>query len=315
MVLQRIAASPTLISIALGAGLVLVQHWKGGLSPLVQMTFFGLLLGLTGIPHGALDHLVEQETARKEQRPFHLYPFLGQYLLTMAGYGALWLVFPSGSLLFFLLMSAWHFGETDLEKAPPTWPWNLARFTLGTLVLLGILLLHRAETAPLVARISGGNAAVLATWDFLAAHATTVLVTLAVTFTALFAVAYRQRPLPLDRGRALRWICILLLTAYLPLLPAFALYFGGWHALNTFGTIGQYLSEEQPPAGRVSVGYGLKIWAKTALFTGIALLFLGLGVWYWSRYWPHLDPLPLVFVFLSLITLPHLNVMRKMNRG
>jgi beta-carotene 15,15'-dioxygenase len=315
MGLQQIAATPTLISIALGAGLVLVQQWNGGLSPLVQMTFFGVLLGLTGIPHGALDHLVEQETARKAQRPFHLYPFLGQYLLTMAGYGALWLVFPSGSLLFFLLMSAWHFGETDLEKAPPTWPWNLARFILGTLVLSGILLLHRAETAPLVARISGGNAAVLATWDFLATHATAVLVTLALTFAALFAIAYQQRPLLLDRGRVLRWCCILLLTAYLPLLPAFALYFGGWHALNTFGAIGQYLSDEHPAAGRITVGYGLKIWAQTALFTGIALLFLGLGGWYWYRFWPHLDPLPLVFVFLSLITLPHLNVMRKMNRG
>ncbi len=314
MVLQRIAASPTLVSIALGAGLVLMQQWNGGLSPLVQMTFFGLLLGLTGIPHGALDHLVEQETARKEQRPFHLFPFLGRYLLTMALYGALWLVFPSGSLLFFLLMSAWHFGETDLEKAPPTWPWNLARFTLGALVLLGILLLHRAETAPLVARISGGNAAVQATWDFLAAQATATLATLALAFATLLAVAYRQHPIAINGGRAARWACILLLTVWLPLLPAFALYFGGWHALNTFGAIGQYLSDGPPPV-RPSVGYGLKIWAKTALFTGIALLFLGLGVWYWFRFWPHLDPLPVVFVFLSLITLPHLNVMRKMNRG
>ena len=64
----KIFETPTLISVIAGCSLVLWQQWTGSLPPSVQITFFTLFIFLTGIPHGAIDHLVEKETAKRQQK-------------------------------------------------------------------------------------------------------------------------------------------------------------------------------------------------------------------------------------------------------
>jgi hypothetical protein len=56
------------------------------------------------------------------------------------------------------------------------------------------------------------------------------------------------------------------------------------------------------------------LWQKTMSFTLLALLILLITVWVWWQYYQHLDPLPVLFIFIAIITLPHLLVMSKMFR-
>jgi beta-carotene 15,15'-dioxygenase len=307
---------PTTISILLGLLLILWQNLNAGLPPSVQMAFFAVLLFATGIPHGAIDHLVEAETAKRQNKSFHLPMFLLKYLATMAFYGLVWYALPSTSLAVFLLISAWHFGETDIEKAPATHSWNITRFIFGTLVLTWILLSHVEETQPILERISNNNSNVMAIWSFMTLHIQGTLIFFLTVFIIAFTTAYSKHPLRFDKFRLFRLLILLVITHYLPLLPAFALYFCGWHSLCAFKTIQDYLAYNQKSRDK---NYGIlkfafSIWSKTLLFTLMAFSSLSFATWYWLHYLNTWDPLPLLFIFLSLVTLPHLNVMHGMNK-
>ncbi|TAE41756.1 MAG: hypothetical protein EAZ70_00480 [Runella slithyformis] len=305
--------TPTLVSVWVGLVLVAWHTAGGGLPLAAQIAFTLLFVGLTGIPHGAIDHLVAQETAKRTKKNFTIVVFIVKYLLIMLVYAGAWWWLPSTSLLFFLLISAWHFGETDIENAPPTFLWNFVRLFSGSLVLGYLILTHFTETTPVLARISQYNSDLLAAWAVLVANKTVVLLGAGVALMGAYGAAYAQQPIVVDKMRLLRLLLILVATYFLPLMVAFALYFGGWHALCAFNTIKNYIVE--PNAKTLNtIKLAFSVWAKTLLFTSIAVAFLGFSTWYWFNYLNNNDPLPPLFIFLSLITLPHLTVMHDMNK-
>ena len=311
--LYRFIATPTWLSIVSGAALVAWQWQTGALPEGIQYVFVALLLFLIGIPHGAVDHLVEKETAHRAGKPFYLSLFLVRYLATMLFYGLIWVFLPSASLVFFLLISAWHFGETDIEKAPSTRYWQVARLGFGSFVLLWLLLPHAAETTPILMRITQNNAAIMATWAWSVGHKT-LLLSFFLSFTLIFVLlAQRQFPIEWYKMRLLRLVFILVLTYFLPLLPAFALYFGGWHALCSFQNICQYVLKNQGENAKIAISSAFYVWTKTLGFSFLAFLGLLFGGWYWLHFLQTWDPLPVLFIFLSLITLPHLQVMHRMS--
>ncbi len=306
--LQRLKATPAYLTIGLGAVLVVWQAVAGPLPERVQWLVFAGLLIVAGIPHGALDHLIDQETAARLGKSFSLAQFLVRYLLTMAVYGAAWFVAPALSLLLFLLGSAWHFGETDIERVPLTPAWSVTRCVAGGFVLAFILLTHATEVTPILDRITHADPATMSVWKRAVRYGSAVWLYWGLLTGYLFVRASRARPVAVDWHRLARLAAVLALGYWLPLLPAFGLYFGGWHALSSFQTIHGYLKSRSAP---LTAG---QVWLKSVPFTALALVSLAGFAWWWQQYARHWDPLPLIFIFLSLITLPHLNVMHGMNR-
>ena len=98
------------------------------------LMIFGLLV--VGIPHGALDHLTGFISKNKKIS----FRFISIYLALMIPIFFLWLLAPKVGLLFFLVYSAWHFGQTDMEH------WNihsrLVGFMWGVILLCFLLLTH-----------------------------------------------------------------------------------------------------------------------------------------------------------------------------
>jgi beta-carotene 15,15'-dioxygenase len=301
---------PSWISLVIGLGLCTWQYRSGQLPDLLQAVFFIVMLAVTGIPHGALDHLVAQETARQQNRSFNLWPFMLRYIGTMLLYALVWFGSPLLSLALFLIISAWHFGETDIDQAPDHWLWNLTRLLTGTWVLLFILLTHAAEVGPVWIRITQEDPTALWIWQTATQYDTYLILMGLALLVVLFSIAYRSRPIRIDLIRYGHWAFILILCYYLPLLPAFALYFSGWHALYSFRSIGQHLSSGTTQVAPLDM---LQIWLKSLPLTGVALLFLGAMAYLWHNFLNSWDPLPVLFIFISLITLPHLNVMSGMN--
>jgi len=303
--------SPVLTDLTLALGIVLVgwQTVAGSLPTEVQMVVFVGLLAGAGVPHGALDHLIDKETATRQKKPFSMTWFLAKYLLIVSVYGLIWLWVPAFCLGLFLIGSAWHFGETDIERVPPTPVWMLTRFVAGGFVLAFILLTHSAEVTPILERITHQNPLAMAVWQWFSTNAGIILPAWAILTVGLFGLALWVCHVTVDGIRMVRLGALLVLCYYLPLLPAFGLYFGGWHALSSFCTIGTYLRQTGSSARVI-----WQVWLKSLPFTGFALLGLVLFGWLCQQWAPGWDPLPLVFVFLSLITLPHLSVMHGMNR-
>jgi len=79
----------------------------------ILILFLGLLF--TGIPHGAIDHLVAKKTAAKRKDSFTLAQFIYRYTLFMFIYGCVWWLLPGLSLCLFIFLTAFHFGATDLH--------------------------------------------------------------------------------------------------------------------------------------------------------------------------------------------------------
>ncbi|MBO0936109.1 Brp/Blh family beta-carotene 15,15'-dioxygenase [Fibrella sp. HMF5335] len=305
---RRIAQTPSLVSIGCGMLLIVWQLTNGYVPQWAQWLVVVLLLFGIGIPHGAIDHLIDEETARRTNRGYSIGAFVVKYLLTMGLYGLLWYFFPTASLLIFLLISAWHFGETDIEHVPLTLPWTVVRFGWGYWVLSFLLLTHPTDVTPILARLTQGSPAPMQVWAWCVAHTALWLGGGLAAIAGLFGLAQQTRRCLVDGRRLVRLGCLLLLTWPLPLLVAFALYFGGWHALSSFQTIYHYLKNrpQNPLSAR-------QVWFRSLPFTAIALLGLLLTGSWWYLYAQTWDPLPLLFLFLSLITLPHLNVMHGMN--
>jgi Brp/Blh family beta-carotene 15,15'-monooxygenase len=271
--------------------------------PQVDYALFSILLTVVGIPHGAVDHLVEAKSQLGARRPFSLHRFLGLYVLQMTVYAALWLVFPAVSLLLFLLLSAWHFGESDTEPAPNHILWHAFKGCLGAWVLCFILLREPAFTADVIHRIARGNPYADTAWLWVWQHHIVVLIALGLCAVGLYSAGRLLEPVAHACRRWLPWCAVMGVVYFLPLLPAFALYFGGWHAVNTFRHMHHYLGPEATPWW---------LWRRALPFTLLSTAVLLLTAVVWWRAFSDVDPMPVVFIFIAIITLPHLLVMSRM---
>lgn len=118
-------------------GALLLLHWLGLEAIGMGLLITGLLV--IGLPHGAIDHLLE---TGKLQTPIRA-GFILKYLAASALMGAVWFLNPVAGLIIFLLYSSWHFGETEFSRREDGPGW---RSFLWGLAMLGLILLsHLAE--------------------------------------------------------------------------------------------------------------------------------------------------------------------------
>jgi Brp/Blh family beta-carotene 15,15'-monooxygenase len=298
-------------TVATGILLVIWQSIDQLISLSFQMVFLGVCMFLTGIPHGALDHLVEQEQARRQNSRFDLLAFSIRYLAIIITYSLAWYAFPQLSLFIFLLISCWHFGETDIELMPGL-PWLtvILRLLYGISVLVWILLPHQKEVNPILLHMVHPENLIYIHWRGVVSQLFWLIPVSGIIILAVPIFAARA-----NYGNryhywlALQLSIILLCGYYLPLLPAFVLYFAGWHSFLTLINITGFMTSINT-AGHKPL---LIFWLKALPFSLTAITGLLVAAYLFKNYAPLLDPLPLLFIFLSLITLPHMEVMHKLN--
>ncbi len=286
-----------------GFALALLHQVGGEVHPAIDYIFFGFFVVLVGIPHGAIDHLVEEKYLEMQKKSFFLGRFLLKYVLQILAYGVLWLIMPALSLLLFLLISGWHFGESDMQPAPRHSLWKVNQMLLGSLVLFYILMREPAFTGDIIYRITRESHLARAIWAWAVSNAGWLYGTSAFFLLLTGYFAQRAEPLQWQQSKWVSFLLIMLLIYFLPLLPAFALYFGGWHSLNTFGHMSGFLDNKK------SIW---QLWKAALPFTLLAIFFLIIIAFVWSALFIHIDPLPILFIFIAVITLPHLLVMNKM---
>jgi len=298
----------TWINAAIGAAMLVWSKWAEPLPIAFQIGYFATMIAITGIPHGALDHVIARVNDEHQNKRFSMVQFLVKYLLAMAGYALCWVFFPSISLLLFLIISAWHFGETDIANVGNNLIWNLSRMLWGSFVLLLILLTHQQESIDIISRITHFERGTQLVIEACAAHATSILVGLGIASSMLTAYCFLTHENTYSLNALLNLMVILVLCIKLPLLPSFALYFAGWHSIRSFELIFRYLQNDKAHAHLQPAS----LWMRSIPMTIMAALFFLASAYVWSFSELNSDPLPVVFIFLSVITLPHLDVMDKM---
>jgi len=76
-----------------------------------QLIVCGALIALVGVPHGAIDNVLFLK--KSDVTPLKFY---AGYLISMILYLFMWIMFPVISLILFLFVSAYHFGESQFSR-------------------------------------------------------------------------------------------------------------------------------------------------------------------------------------------------------
>jgi Brp/Blh family beta-carotene 15,15'-monooxygenase len=251
---------------------------------MVQFSLFGIILLSIGIPHGAIDHLISNPKIDRNS----LGKFLVIYLSLIAVYLLIWYFLPLIALAAFLLMSAYHFGQSHfLAEQPKKSAW-LLYITRGGYFLFAILL-GDWETTKLIL-------SPLINLDYL--NQSRILFLLIFLFSTLLAQGIFG-----PKFQKIQLLELLLLAPifyFSPLLISFVVYFGFWHALPSMFAEYSYLSSFKAYDSVKKFSIQLLPFSLIS-FIGIGLiLFLGL------KFLKSNELILLFFVLISLISFPHI---------
>jgi len=238
--------------------------------------FWGMLA--IGIPHGAVDHILETGKWSVKKAP----SFILSYLFLWALIGVLWYFAAPIALIIFLLYSAWHFWQADGKK------WDLSpilAFLWGSSVLLYILATHTPETNSIIAYMGWYTIPFsLPVWSLLP--------------WVLYAL-YRKSI----------WLLVTLiwltLSSQIPLLFAFGLYFIGQHSYTAWRHLQAHLWLPTQ-----------KIWLQSVPFHLSAWILLIVFYLFWTQDWggQELERWGIFFIFLACLSFPHVISMHMMYR-
>jgi beta-carotene 15,15'-dioxygenase len=256
-----------------------------------------LIILLLGVPHGAADHYLFKSLLTKAAGPQVMLKFYAGYLGLMVSYGLMWWFNPFLSLAAFLLLSAYHFGQSNWNYLALSKTWQIPVYFLQGAFVLGVpILWHFEDAKPIIqAIIPLSNPDVshqLAIWSV-------ALLTI-LNLGVIFLLWWRGiLTLLLAKAEAINLIILLALFLSTPLFLGFAVYFSAWHALGSvldqiaffrlkkpnYQAI-DYIKQATPYSVLAIFGLGAMVWASAQLRTSEAMAML--------------------FVFLSLVTLPHM---------
>jgi Brp/Blh family beta-carotene 15,15'-monooxygenase len=249
----------------------------------IDFIFAGILLLLTGIPHGAGDHLIAQKIADRHHLSFHLRPFIMYYLGSMAAYAVLWYLFPSIAFIIFIGISVFHFGDMeDLSAVNPKQNiLHLARtIFLGSGILSFILFSHWNEVVEVVTEMKVP----------IPLNIPSYLIYISLI---LLLLGFQKK----NSAYFFNTFLTLMAGYFLPLIPAFICYFSCCHAVYSFIGLKNHLETSF-----------LNLYKKLLPFSAGAF-FMGLGYMFLTSNALQLYP---IFIFLSLLTLPHFLLMHKL---
>ena len=277
--------------LAIICGLIIPKEWVQG-----QILGFALLLILGGVPHGASDYLIVSEMLKNRSQRNKNLIFWTSYLAVIVLYGLLWWLSSITAFIIFLLVSFYHFGQSN---------WQYVNFTKrnreivsnllwGMFVVLVPVLIYHEEAALIVREVTGIEF-LLASWRW-------PIIFLLITLNLVNIIQLFDSQV-LDKDQFHKEIVnILILSALFfttPLLIGFGIYFILWHSL---GSVLDQVSILKNIDTKYSLWhYILQLLPLTFLaFTGLAFLY-----WFLGDQMNYGANLGVLFLFISIITVPH----------
>jgi Brp/Blh family beta-carotene 15,15'-monooxygenase len=284
----------TLAGLAMG-----LVFWISSVSHYWQWVFFLLVIVTVGLPHGALDFLIAGDGRSKTK----LSTFLIFYVSQSLAFLLLWF-WPLAAASIFVLLSAYHFGETDLQEFSPT-PIvkHLCILCYGMATLLALLFSHFNELITLIpdinSQVSRYSALLWLKEHYLA------LYFILMGISTLILLLEKN----IDRSKIASLIILSipqLLIFVLPFLAGFTYYFGIWHSLLSIATI----QKNTNTAGWSQLSKLIN--KQTITFALLALVIMALLYWGISSFFNYDNQLLIFFIGLSILAIPHMQMMHQL---
>lgn len=232
---------------------------------------------LFGIPHGALDHLHALESASRKSLMAYILKYLGLSALILLLF---WLS-PVLGLLLFLAYSAWHFGEADFSY------WglknNVAAVLWGVYFLGALLLSHSQEVITVIREM-----AVPVTIN--QSLPESFAMTWTITGGFFFLVWKKQAVI-------FYGMLTLMLLQWLPIIPAFAIFFIAQHSFHGWTMLKKALPDSD-----------MQLWKKALPFTIGAIALSVLMIFFTEVSWGQ------GFIFFAALGFPHVVLMYQLEK-
>ena len=275
------------------------------IDPKTQMIVLLSLVFLVGVPHGALDFLVDEQNKEAVQQTFSIKKFVSVYLLRLFSFALIW-IFPWVAFSIFMVFSIYHFGETDMAALLKTKKKaGILYFAYGAFILGVLLLIHLPQikdTLPVIKDFVENSDL------YLLLEANRYLIIMALGFIFTVAIVYQKSidNIEVTLPQLIRLIVLLVIITLLPLLMAFTFYFALWHSILSVRNIFSYFKSFNN-AKKFAV-----ICNKSILFSVLALGGMVMLYFILSYFLPNMNMLFALLIILSVLTVPHLQVMHRM---
>ncbi len=197
-----------------------------------QLVLLAVLLPFAGIPHGALDYKVAQDTLENKMGKLWSVSFLTGYVILMAAVLFAWQINPSGSLAVFLCITALHFGTGDTltTLGTPTTIRIADSIGRGGTVLTFPALFFAEDVALLFSYLIAESDARLFTGFLRLMAPPTVLALL--SSIGWYIIQYSRYRDNIHFSRMLELIALMAAFSFLPALLAFTIYFSFLHSVR-----------------------------------------------------------------------------------
>ena len=279
---------------------VVVKSKLAGLILAFSIIFFGLessysiLLFLVvmlsiGIPHGSVDHIIAfiNPEARKFDSKLIFYVV---YLSLIVFNIILWVISPFLGLLVFLIISCYHFGETQVIGYNTT-DNKILNFVIGANILLSLFLNNILELQEILYILPQFASLDLSAFD----SVFFLLVSVAILMLSIVNFEIKRK-VPLYAEITILYMVFF----HTDLLTSFALYFGFCHSLPMLMLEFKEFKTDS----------FMKFYLKTLPFTILSIIF-GFLLYQFNNELLTSDNLILfVFIIISSLTLPHVFIMK-----
>ena len=284
---------------------VVVKSKLAGLILALSIIFFGLessysvelfiiVMLSIGIPHGSVDHIIAfiNPNARKfKSKPIFYVIYLSLIVINIM----IWILSPFLGLLVFLIISCYHFGETQVIGYNST-DNKLLNFVVGANILLSLFLNNIAELQEILYIIPEFSNLDLSGFD----NVFFLLISVAILMLSIINFDIKRK-VPLYAEMTILYMVFF----HTDLLTSFTLYFGFCHSLPMLMLEFKEFKNDN----------FVKFYLKTLPFTILSIIF-GFLLYQFNNDLLTSDNLILfVFIIISSLTLPHVFIMKDFVKG
>jgi Brp/Blh family beta-carotene 15,15'-monooxygenase len=280
---------------------VLFGVFQSDFKSVINFICLALIL-FVGIPHGALDNFLLQRNTKLTTLKFHLF-----YSSSVLAYILLWFLSPSISLLIFILISAYHFGESQLSVLrKPFMLSKMTHFFWGLSIILTLFLFNYDEFYFNISKYDVFQP-IISVLDF--AFLLQITVISNFVLLVLFILIFKLKLLTLQK-LSYEILCLSILYFafhFLDLTVGFTIYFVFWHSLVVMKLIWNYFTKAKFTIGMLQ-------FIKLLLPNTVISILIGFILFSSINFLNfEIDFTSVVFVLLSALTLPHVFIMEKFN--
>lgn len=264
-----------------------------------------VLIVFIGIPHGANDHLLFFNLINKriDEKSHKSTLFFASYIGLILLYVGCWYLFPTFSLGLFILISIYHFGQSNLFISPieSKFVKLISIFLSGSFVLLTPIFAHIETALPVIQTLAKNPDLLTITEE----SGNKLAISAGILMIIHWVILMLTKNINFKNGlqEIINTFLLFGLFYYSPLWIGFAIYFTLWHAIPSI--------EDQINFFKTSrANYNLGKYVREIFpFSVIALFGLFLAYKFSGDYISVNQGLSLLFTFIAIITLPHMIMM------